>query len=117
MCHDLKLLRSVATRQFQISSFGDGNVTNKILVKKVSTILDNFSFVIGRKNWLFSNTPQGADSSARIYSIIETAKMNNLNVYSYLVWMFKNIHTLKPEQLLPWSSEIPNEIKKTEDAE
>ena len=73
-------------------------------------------FVIGRKNWLFSNTTQGADSSARIYSMIETAKINNLNVYSYLVWLFENIHTLNPEQLLPWSNEIPNEIKKTEDA-
>ena len=72
--------------------------------------------MIGRKNWLFSNTPQGADSSARIYSMIETAKINNLNVYSYLVWLFENIHTLDPEQLLPWSNEIPNEIKKTEDA-
>ena len=73
-------------------------------------------FVIGRKNWLFSNTTQGADSSARIYSMIETAKMNNLNVYSYLVWLFENIHILNLEQLLPWSNEIPNEIKKTEDA-
>lgn len=73
-------------------------------------------FVIGRKNWLFANTMQGADSSARIYSMIETAKMNNLNVYGYLVWLFENIHILKPEQLLPWSNEIPDGIRKTEDA-
>ena len=37
-------------------------------------------FVIGRKNWLFSNTPRGARSSAIIYSIVETAKANGLVV-------------------------------------
>ena len=34
--------------------------------------------VIGRKNWLFSNTPNGADASAMLYSIVETAKANGL---------------------------------------
>jgi transposase len=41
-------------------------------------------FVIGRKNWLFSNTENGADASAMFYSIIETAKENGLNPYEYL---------------------------------
>jgi hypothetical protein len=40
-------------------------------------------FVIGRKNWLFCNTPNGARSSAIIYSIIETAKENNLKPLEY----------------------------------
>ena len=40
-------------------------------------------FVIGRKNWLFSNTSKGAKSSAIIYSIIETAKANSLVVEKY----------------------------------
>ena len=38
-------------------------------------------FVMGRKNWLFSNTPAGAQSSAVIYSLIETAKENDLDPY------------------------------------
>lgn len=38
-------------------------------------------FVIGRKNWLFSDTPDGATASAVIYSIIETAKANEVNSY------------------------------------
>ena len=47
-------------------------------------------FVMGRKNWLFSNTPAGAQSSAVIYSLIETAKENDLNPYRYLVWLLNN---------------------------
>ena len=39
-------------------------------------------FVIGRKNWMFSNTPRGATASATIYSIIETAKENGLNPFT-----------------------------------
>ncbi len=41
-------------------------------------------FVIGRKNWLFSNTPNGANSSAVLYSIVQTAILNNLNPYKYI---------------------------------
>ena len=47
-------------------------------------------FVMGRKNWLFSNTPAGAQSSAVIYSLIETAKENDLDPYRYLVWLLHN---------------------------
>ncbi len=39
-------------------------------------------FVIGRKNWLFANTPRGAKESAMIYSIVETAKENGLNPFA-----------------------------------
>jgi len=45
-------------------------------------------FVIGRKNWLFSNTPKGAESSAAFYSLIETAKANGLEPYHYLKYVF-----------------------------
>lgn len=47
-------------------------------------------FVMGRKNWLFSNTPAGAQSSAVIYSLIETAKENHLDPYRYLTWLLHN---------------------------
>ena len=43
-------------------------------------------FVIGRKAWLLSNTPNGAQASAIIYSIMETAKENGLNPYLYLTY-------------------------------
>ena len=48
-------------------------------------------FVIGRKNWLFCDTPAGAQASAIIYSLIETAKANNLNPYTYLEQIFENL--------------------------
>ncbi|MDD2684336.1 MAG: IS66 family transposase [Candidatus Cloacimonetes bacterium] len=64
-------------------------------------------FVIGRKNWLFANTPQGARASAMIYSIVETAKENNLNPASYLAYLFERLpNTYATEaaldELLPW---------------
>ncbi len=54
-------------------------------------------FVIDRKNFLFANTPRGARASAMIFSLIETAKENDLNPYTYLTYIFKqapnlNIH-------------------------
>ena len=74
-------------------------------------------FVIGRKNWLFSNTPQGAKASAISYSIIETAKENNLNPFEYLKYLFEtmpNVDITKEEELnklLPWSKELPDKCK------
>jgi hypothetical protein len=67
-------------------------------------------FVIGRKNWLFSNTEKGADASAMLYSIIETAKENGLKPYEYLKYIFEiapNIDIKSPaeiEKLLPWNA-------------
>lgn len=74
-------------------------------------------FVIGRKNWLFSNTPKGATSSAIIYSVVETAKANGLSPFHYLSYLFQqlpNIDTKDPNQLdrlLPWSKTLPDICK------
>ena len=46
-------------------------------------------FVMDRKNFLFANTPNGAQGSAVIFSMIETAKENGLDPYRYLVWMLQ----------------------------
>ena len=46
-------------------------------------------FVMGRKNWLFSNTPGGAKSSGVIYSLVETARESGLDPYRYLLWVFE----------------------------
>lgn len=45
-------------------------------------------FTVGRKNWLFCDTPKGADASAVIYSIVETAKANDINVRKYMEYLF-----------------------------
>ena len=52
-------------------------------------------FVIGRKNWLFCNTPSGAYASAGIYSIIETAKANDLEPFNYLYFLYKELPKIK----------------------
>ena len=51
-------------------------------------------FVIGRKNFLFANTPLGAQASAVIYSLIETAKETGLDPFRYLTWVLKTAPTL-----------------------
>ena len=48
-------------------------------------------FVLGRKNWLFSGHPRGADASAAIFSLIETAKANGLEPYAYLRYIFEQL--------------------------
>ena len=66
-------------------------------------------FVIGRKNWLFSNTANGANASAMLYSIIETAKANGLIPFDYITYCLEQL--CKPdvdiEQLLPWHAKVP----------
>jgi transposase len=70
-------------------------------------------FVIGRKNWLFANTTRGARASATIYSLIETAKENNLNPFTCLTYLFEKLPNMDTkdkdalDQLMPWSSSIP----------
>ncbi|MBF4426240.1 IS66 family transposase, partial [Vibrio anguillarum] len=63
------------------------------------------SLVIGRKNWLFSTNPLGADASALLYSIIETAKANGLILYDYMVKCMKELAKSEPDinSLLPWN--------------
>jgi transposase len=64
-------------------------------------------FVMGRKAWLFSDTPAGADSSARMYSLIETAKANGVEPYVYLRHVFAALPAATTladvEALLPWN--------------
>lgn len=63
-------------------------------------------FVIGRKNWLFANTPAGAHASARLFTLIETAKANGLEPQRYLEHIFKKLPDCSTvegyEALLPW---------------
>jgi hypothetical protein len=71
-------------------------------------------FVIGRKNWLFANTPRGAKASATIYSIVETAKENGLIPFQYLAYLFERMPNLgngSLDDLLPWSDSLPDYCK------
>ena len=62
-------------------------------------------FVIGRKNWLFSQTAKGAHASAVLYSVIETAKTNGIIPFDYLMHVLSEIHQpdVDIETLLPWN--------------
>lgn len=75
-------------------------------------------FTVGRKNWLFADTPKGASASAAVYSIIETAKANGLNVYTYLEYLLLYMPDTdwrnNPEELdmlMPWAEDVQAECK------
>ena len=60
-------------------------------------------FAVGRKNWLFCNTPRGADASAAVYSIVETAKANGLKPFEYLRFLLERLpYGFTAEDCLPW---------------
>ena len=64
-------------------------------------------FAVGRKAWLFADTPQGARASATCYSLVETAKANELDPYTYIHYLLEHVATAdsleKWEALLPWN--------------
>ena len=66
-------------------------------------------FAIGRKNWLFSGTPEGAAASAAIYSLIETAKANGLEPYWYLRYLLERLPEAMTEE--DFKALLPNHIK------
>lgn len=73
-------------------------------------------FVIGRKNYLFSSSVKGANSCGIIFSIVETAKANNLNPTKYLAYLMEELSQNKQtdqklEEVMPWSEKIPEEIR------
>ncbi|WP_278559780.1 IS66 family transposase [Coprobacillus cateniformis] len=74
-------------------------------------------FAVGRKNWLFSTSTEGAQASATVYSIIQTAKANGLDPYKYLSCIFKYLpgHDIKDQTnidyFLPWNKHIQEECK------
>ena len=80
------------------------------------------TFCVGKKNWLFFDSIRGADSGAAIYSITETAKLNNLRPYKYLEYLLTelpklcdekgNIDITKLDPLMPWATELPDECRK-----
>ncbi len=77
-------------------------------------------YALGRKNWLFAATPKGASASAAVYSLVETAKANNLNVYNYLEYLLLYMPNIdyfnEPElleDLMPWSKDVQERCRKS----
>ena len=77
-------------------------------------------FCVGKKNWQMIDTINGAKTSAIIYSIVETAKANNLKPYNYVQYLLEEIpkhmndtNCSFLENLLPWSENLPAEVRKS----
>lgn len=68
-------------------------------------------FAVGRKNWLFSNSVEGANASAVVYTMGEMAKAHNLNIYEYLKFLLEHRPNQKMTdeqlaELTPWSEKL-----------
>ncbi len=65
-------------------------------------------FVVGRKNWLFADTPKGAHASANLYGLIVTARENGIEPYEYLRLLYSDLPKAKTAEelgaLLPWNA-------------
>lgn len=76
------------------------------------------SFTLGRKNWVVIDSTKGAKASAIIYSIVETARANDLNVYKYLELLFTEMPAHMAENnrnflsdLMPWSEGVQKQCR------
>lgn len=79
-------------------------------------------FVVGRKGWLFCDTPAGAQASAIAYTMVEMAKANNINVYHYLTFLFEHQTSFQMtdqelEKLTPWNESVKAEIQRRVDVQ
>lgn len=95
---------------------GDVPIDNSASERAIRT------FCLGKKNWMFHNTANGATASALVYSISETAKLNHLRPYYYFKYILTelpnfcdeqgNIDSTKLDDLMPWSDKLPEECRK-----
>lgn len=73
-------------------------------------------FCVGRRNWLFSNSIKGAEASASIYSLLETAKVNHLKPYDYFEYLLTILTEIdinddkELEKIMPWSKTLPKNV-------
>ena len=73
-------------------------------------------FTVGRKKWLFSATPKGATASVLVYTMVDKAKANDLNIYKYLTRLLyhrpsEDMSDEQLEALTPWSEEVQTVCK------
>ncbi len=85
---------------------GDINIDNNRAERAIKP------FVIGRKNWMFCNTASGANASAVLYSLIETAKANGLTPFNYLMFLLEELPKQPDdlEYLMPWNVKLEDTI-------
>jgi len=98
---------ALSQREYLMNVFLDGRLelSNNRAERSVKP------FVMGRKAWLFSNTPNGADASSVMFSIVETARENGLKPYEYIKFLLEKLPTAKTSEIeafLPWSESVPD---------
>ena len=109
-----------SNQQKELSEFlNDGKIplTNSLAERAIRP------FAVHRKNWLFADNVDGAESNAILYSLIESAKVNNLNIYKYINYLLDQLPQLENlsdanvlEKYLPWSTELPDDVLNFEGA-
>ena len=109
-----KALTYASNQRKELSEFlNDGRIplTNSLAERSIRP------FAVHRKNWLFADSVEGANANAVMYSIIESAKINNLNIEKYIKYLLEELPQLENinddkviEKYLPWSNELPPEI-------
>lgn len=84
---------------------GQLSIDNNIAERDIKSV------VIGRKNWLFADSVDGAHTNAVMYSLVLTAKANGIDPFKYLRYVIATLPTLKTaaemHQLLPWNMPKP----------
>lgn len=92
--------------------YGDVEISNNLAENAIRP------FVVGRKNWLFCDTPKGAEASAIVYSLVETAKANNVEPFAYLSFVLDEIRWLgkappaaELDALLPWNPALQKRLE------
>ncbi len=113
-----KALLYALNQKKELSEFlNDGRIplTNSLAERTIRP------FAVHRKNWLFADSVEGAKANGVMYSIIESAKINKLNIWKYIKYLLdelpqlENINDEKAlEKYLPWSEELPVEIQNYE---
>ena len=88
-----------------------------LTVSIISQFLRLCSTEHNRKNWLFCDTPNGAQSSAVVYTMVEMAKANGVNVYHYLTYLLEKLPDDRMsdddlELLAPWNETVKAEIER-----
>jgi transposase len=86
-------------------SDGHVDLTNNLAERAVKP------FAICRRNFLFCKTPNGADATAAIFTVVQTARLNKLNVERYLAYVLGRIGSEDVSELMPWSASLPADLK------
>lgn len=92
-------------------TYGEADISNNLAENAIRP------FVVGRKNWLFCDTPKGAESSAIVYTLVETAKANEFDPYAYLLrlltllpYLGKSPSKDQLDALMPWNPDLRKAI-------